>query len=201
MNVAELLDRHEAYWVRATRHDFLSAVRDGTMPEDAFDVWLTQDYLFAAELLRFQARLLSRVPRAAQPVLAAGLVALVDELAWFEDRAAERHIDLAAEPLPASEAYGRLLERLDRADVAIALSMLWALERAYLDAWAFAAPGAPAYREFVAHWTTPQFGAYVGALEKAANAARPDLTEVDVLFTDVVKAEARFWDMAWDRGT
>ena len=167
------------------------------MADAVFDGWLAQDYRFVADLLRFQARLLGRAPRSAQPVLAAGVVALVDELAWFEQQATRRHLDLDVDPLPATVAYGRLLDRLDGMDVAVALAMLWTLERTYLDAWAYAAPGAPAYQEYVAHWTTPQFAGYVTALATAADALGAG-TDLDPLFNEVVDAEIRFWDMAWE---
>src|SRR5690606_21125382 len=97
-------------------------------------------------------------------------------------------------------AYARLLERLDAAEFPVAVTGLWALERVYLDAWTHAAPGAPAYREYVEHWTTPQFAAYVAGLEQAADAALADLpepAELDGFFRGVVEAEVRFWDMAF----
>lgn len=153
-----------------------------------------------ALLLRFQARLLARSPRPAQAVLAGGAVALVDELAWFEAKAAERGLDLAEPELPATTAYARLLERLDAAEFPVALTGLWALERVYLDAWTYAAPGAPAYREYVEHWTVPAFAAYVAGLEQAADAALKDVPEpadLDAFFRQVVEAEVQFWDMAW----
>jgi thiaminase/transcriptional activator TenA len=103
VSVADLLVRHEACWQRATRHPFLSAVHDGSLPESAFDTWLVQDYRFVGELLRFQARLLGRAPRSAQAVLAAGAAALVDEMTWFEQHAHTRRIDLAAAPEPATQ--------------------------------------------------------------------------------------------------
>lgn len=162
MPVADLPRRHSDAWLRATRHPFLVAVRDGTVPATAFVEWLVQDYRFVGDLLRFQARLLARAPRGAQPVLARGAVALVEELAWFERQAAVGGLDLDAEALTATAAYATLLQRLDSADVPVALVGLWALERSYLDAWSYASPGAPPYREFVEHWTTPQFAAYVG---------------------------------------
>jgi thiaminase len=196
VNIAELLVRHEACWQRATRHPFLSAVRDGSLPESAFDTWLAQDYLFVGDLLRFQGRLLARAPRSAQAVLAAGVVALVDELAWFEQHADARRIDYAAAPGPATQAYGRLLEHLDDAEFPVALAMLWTLERAYLDSWSFAAPGAGTYRDFVAHWTTPEFAAYVSALEAAVDDACSPGATLDALFIEVVEAEVQFWDMA-----
>jgi thiaminase len=61
----------------ATRHRFLDAVREDTISDLAFDRWLGQDGRFVADLLTFQARLLTRAPRPAQAGLAGGCVALV----------------------------------------------------------------------------------------------------------------------------
>jgi thiaminase len=192
MTVASLLLKHEASWVRATRHPFLVAVRDGSLPEQAFDTWLAQDYLFVLDLVRFQTRLAARAPEFALPVLTTGAAALADELAWFERHASARRLDLNAVPLPATIAYRELLGRLDDATFPAAMTALWALERAYLDAWSFAAPGSDPYREFVEHWTAPEFDAYVEALQVAAD-ERPD----DTLLGEVIEAEERFWDMAY----
>jgi formylaminopyrimidine deformylase / aminopyrimidine aminohydrolase len=192
MTVASLLVKHEASYARATRHPFLVAVRDGSLPEQAFDTWLAQDYLFVIDLMRFQARLTTRAAASALPVLTGGAAALAEELAWFERHASARGVDLNATPLAATIAYRELLGRLDDASFSAAMTALWALERAYLDAWSFAAPGADPYREFVEHWTSPEFAAYVDALRDAADES-PD----DTLLGEVIEAEERFWDMAY----
>ena len=193
MPVTDLLQRHPGEWARATRHPFLAGVRDGTLPDGAFDTWLVQDALFVADLLTFQARLLARAPRPAQAVLAAGAAALVAELDWFEQQAAARGLDLRAAPLPATSSYADLLRRLDTAGTGPALTALWTVERTYLDAWSYAAPGTPALREFVQHWTVPGFAGYVADLADAADAVRePD----EAVFREVVAAEVAFWDTA-----
>ncbi|MDP3967754.1 MAG: hypothetical protein Q8Q02_05690 [Nocardioides sp.] len=190
--------RHAAAWSHATQHPFLEAVRDGTVTESAFEAWLVQDYHFVSDLLAFQGRLLARAPRLAQAALAGGAMALVDELTWFEELAATHQLDLMEPPRPETATYSALLRKLDDADVAVALTALWAIERVYLDAWSFAAPGAPAYRVFVSHWTTPQFATYVGDLEQAADAVatRPAEPDVEAAFVAVLEAESRFWAMA-----
>ncbi len=197
MPVADLPARHADAWGRATRSPFLDAVRDGTLPPDAFDTWLVQDAHFLGDLLRFQARLLARAPRPAQGVLAGGCVALVEELDWFGRVAAERGLDLTAPQLPATVAYGDLLYRLDAADVGTALTALWAVERAYLDAWSGARPGAGDYGPFVAHWTAPGFAGYVAALAAAAddNAVDDAAPADEAVFLEVAAAEADFWAM------
>jgi thiaminase/transcriptional activator TenA len=197
VRVAELPLRHRDRWARATRHPFLGAVRDGSLPGPAFNTWLAQDYRFVGDLLRFQSRLLARAPRLAQPVLVSGASALVEELAWFERQAAEKSISLTAPPLPAAVVYADLLDDLDRADIPLALAMLWTIERTYLDAWSFAAPGDAAYREFVDHWTDPAFATYVDALAVAADATGPAGPDLDDRFRQVIEAEIGFWDMAW----
>ena len=177
-------------WERATRHPFLERVRDGSLPEDAFGRWLVQDHHFVGDLLRFQARLLARAPRPAQRVLAAGTLALVDELAWFEEQAERLGLELGAERAPATRAYAALLERLDAAPYAEAITALWVLERVYVDAWSFAAPAAPPFDAFVEHWTAPAFRAYVEELERHAE---PERTE---LVAAVLEAEIAFWETA-----
>ena len=185
-------------WTAATRSPFLDGVHDGSLPVEALDTWLAQDALFIADLLPFQARLLARAPRSDQAVLAGGCVALVEELDWFERLAADRGLDLAAAPLPATLAYRDLLQRLDGAPYADALGCLHVVERVYLEAWRSALPGAPAYAELVEHWTTPGFAAYVDELDAAA--ARAGAAD-GALVDDVLRLEAAFWAMALsDRG-
>jgi len=180
-------------WAAATRPPFLDGVHDGTLPFAALDAWLAQDALFVADLLAFQARLVARAPRTHQPLLAGGVVALVDELAWFDRLAARRSPKLGSAPLPATLAYRDLLVRLDAAPYADALAVLWVIERVYLDAWTAALPGAPAHRELVGHWTAPAFAAYVAGLEQLASA--PADTG---LLCEVLTQEAAFWDAALD---
>ena len=202
MPAAALVARSADLWSAATRHPFLDAVREGTLPPRAFDTWLAQDARFVADLLAFQARLLARAPRAAQAVLVGGAAALVDELTWFEGLAARRGLDLDATPLPATEAYAALLDRLDGAPYPVAVTALWALERVYLEAWGHAAPGDADTREAVAHWTAPGFDAYVAGLEALADDAVAELPqeEMDRVFGEVLGQERDFWQMALDPG-
>jgi thiaminase/transcriptional activator TenA len=181
----------DALWAAATRHAFLDAVRDGTLADEAFDRWLGQDALFVADLLVFQARLLARAPRPAQGVLAGGCVALVDELDWFEDQSVRRGIGPAQPPLPATIAYHQLLLRLDDVSVDAAITALWVIERVYLLAWSSAVSSTSPFREFVDHWTTPGFAAYVDGLGELA---KPDAH--GDLVAEVLTHEVAFWEMA-----
>jgi thiaminase/transcriptional activator TenA len=152
---------------------------------------LVQDALFVARLLTFQAQLLARAPRRAQAVLAGGCVTLVDELDWFETKAAQRNIDLNQPAMPQTVAYGELLERLSALPFEAAVTALWALERVYLLAWQFAASDTSHFREFVEHWTHPGFAGYVDGLGELASADGRD-----ELIGEVLSHEVAFWDMA-----
>lgn len=178
-------------WSAATRHRFLIAVRDGTLSDADFDRWLAQDAIFVADLLAFQARLLARAPRPAHSALVGGCAALVSELDWFEDQAAHRGIDMDQPPLPATLAYRQLLQRLDAAPYHTAVTALWVVERVYLLAWSTAASESSPYREFVEHWTVPEFAAYVELLGELATPEGQD----DVI-AEVLRSEIAFWDMA-----
>jgi thiaminase/transcriptional activator TenA len=192
MGASELMRRHPDAWRAAVDHPFLRGVREGSLPPGAFGAWLRQDHVFVADLLGFQARLLAVAPRAAQAVLAGGLVALEAELTWFEEQAGRRGLAPAGSRHPITEEYRREMEGLLQKPFPVAMTGLWALELAYLEAWRGAAPGAHEYREFVEHWTVPEFGVYVAGLEAHA----VDSPAAEVAWLRVVDLERRFWDMA-----
>lgn len=205
MSLRELRHRVSDPWGRATRHPFLAGVRDGTLPPRSFEVWLVQDYHFARGLLPFQARCLAQAPRRDQPVLARGVVALVEELGWFEDQAARRGLDLRVPLHPVCRAYVNFLWALSFGPYVAQLVALWALERIYLEAWTGARPGAEPYREFVARWTHPDFQRYVDGLEEAADQALAEAPPrereaAQEALAETVEHEIRFWEMSWEGG-
>jgi formylaminopyrimidine deformylase / aminopyrimidine aminohydrolase len=192
MGIADTPVRLGEAWRQAVEHAFLAGVRDGTVPSAHFDAWLAQDYLYVGDLLWWQARLLARAPRAAQPVLVDGCAALVAELSWFEQRAAGRGVPLTVDRAPSTVEYRELLGRLDHVPTPVALAALWATERVYLDAWRYAAPAAPEFGEFVEHWTSPEFASYVDSLARVAD-SHPAGPDGDAVVAEIVAAEARFW--------
>lgn len=205
MTPQTLLDRHPDLWERATRHPFLDGVRQGTLPEAAFRRWLVQDYHFVRGLLQAQACVLAAAPRPDQRVLASGLVALVDELDWFERHASQRGLSLDAALHPTCQEYVEFLVGLRHGPYAAQITALWACERAYLDAWTGARPGAEPYGEFVEHWTQPGFRQYVAALEEASgralrSAPPADREAAEWAFRRVAELERRFWEMTWEGG-
>ncbi len=197
-----LIEAHEALWRRATEHPFLDGVREGTLPDGAFDEWLVQDYLFVLSGLVFQSRLAPRSPRRDQALVIGGLAALENELGWFEEKAKERNLSLEnAVKHPTNKAYGDLFISLEDRSYAANITALWAVEEAYLDAWTNASPGASEYREFVEHWTAPEFAEYVGTLKEAADAAlaaaaEGEKNQAEASFLEVARLERDFWGIA-----
>ncbi len=205
MRAAQLLEQHPEVWRGATSHRFLDGVREGTLPREAFTTWLVQDYLFVADGLVFLSRLISRSPRRDQGLLVGGLSALESELGWFEEQAVQWNLDLSASRHPTTRAYTDFLLSLEAEPYPAGITALWALERAYLEAWRNASPGHPDYREFVEHWTTPEFADYVGGLEQAADAALQSASEqgrkqAEDAFLEVARLEHDFWEMAFSGG-
>jgi len=201
----ELVQRHAEAWRKATRHPFLDGVRDGGLPEGAFEAWLVQDYLFVSDLLVFQSRLLARAPRPAQAVIIGGLVALEEELGWFEGLAADQGLALDVSRHPTTAAYRDLLSDLEDRSYPAGIVALWAAERAYLDAWRGAAPGHADYRPFVEHWTVPAFAGYVAGLEETVDDALDGATGeeregAEEAFLAVARLERDFWGMAFAGG-
>jgi formylaminopyrimidine deformylase / aminopyrimidine aminohydrolase len=196
-----LLTRHAAAWQAATVHPFLAGVRDGSVPEDSFDRWLAQDYLFAQALVRAQSRIAAGAPFADVGLLAGGVVATVGELDWFEEMAARRGLALDAPTHPANRAYCDFLLAVTYAAYPAQITAIWALERTYLESWEGAHPGAQPYREFVQRWTTDAFRSYVGDLQAAvdrqleASVGEP-AREAEEVFVWVTRYERGFWDMA-----
>ncbi len=201
MKAKDLIEGNAQLWRAATHHPFLNEVRDGTLAPAAFARWLSQDYHFAVALIRTEARALACAPREDLELLVGGIQAMVAELDWFESMAPERAIDLDVPLHPTARAYIDYLHALADEPYSVQLTVLWALERAYLEGWRTARPGAPAVREFVERWTNDAFSAYVGALEAAMN--RPIGRGGDAArepFRWVAKYEQAFWEMAYARG-
>ncbi len=201
MKAKDLIEGDAELWHAATHHAFLDEVRDGTLAPAAFARWLSQDYHFAVALTRTEARALACAPRQDLELLVGGIQAMVTELDWFESKASERAIDLDLPLHRTARAYIDYLRALADEPYSVQLTALWALERAYLEGWRTARPGAPAFREFVERWTSDAFATYVGALEAAANRAISQGGDPErEAFRWVAKYEKDFWEMAYARG-
>ena len=183
-------------WEPGTSARFLDAVGDGTLPEEAFNRWLVQDYIFVQGFTRFLAVAASRVARPEQSAMIGGLAALDAELAWFEDHLAGRGLDLSAEANPTCRRY---VDYLVAAAYTEPVEVLWAIfygvEVAYTVAWGKLAAEGP-YAEFIERWTSPEFQEYVAELLRITD-ANPHPGQQPA-FDEVMRHEREFWRMTWE---
>lgn len=199
------IERHGEAWRDATRHPFLDACRDASIPEPAFHTWLVQDYRFVLSFTRFAARLLAGAPTGHMDVLIGGLAALGDELAWFRQKADERGLDLDVRTHPTCASYAAFMEALTETAYPVQATAFWAIERAYNQAWREAGPMRPPYDEFADRWGSEAFTAYVSALEAQADealaaASDKERAAAESAFHEVARLEKDFWQMAFDAG-
>lgn len=94
---------------RATRHPFLAAAGQGTLPKNTLCQWLSQDRLYAQSYVRFIGLLLAKIRLPSHPpergtlseqavvdVLVDALVNIRDELHFFENTSVIYKLDLTA---------------------------------------------------------------------------------------------------------
>lgn len=183
-------------WSRGTSAAFLDAIGDGSLPEEAFNRWLVQDYLFVLGFTRFAALAAARTPRPGQSLLLGGLAALDAELDWFERHARERGLDLASEPHPTCRCYvDFLIAAAYSQPFEVVLAIFYGVEVAYTVAWGRLEKKGP-YAEFIGRWTHPDFVAYVHELRELA-AAHPHPGQ-QAAFDEVMRHEHDFWRMTWE---
>ncbi|GAB3817617.1 transcriptional regulator [Kribbella italica] len=194
----ELVNGQSSAWRRMLTHPFVARTSDGTLPRETFDRWLTEDYYFVRSFQVYLAELSAIAPDdEAREVLAGGVAALVPELALFEKAAAGRGLDLAVEPSLLNVGYSSYLLSTVREGWPVAITVLYAVEKAYYDAWASVRDTTgpdTRYAGFIANWSSPEFAAYVEQL--AALVDREVLTEaMELGFDRVVRFELAFWDL------
>jgi thiaminase/transcriptional activator TenA len=183
-------------WQAGTTARFLDAVGDGTLPQEAFHRWLVQDYLFVKGFTRFAALTAAQTPRPAQSVLIGGLAALDAELAWFEEHARDRDLELETVAHPICRRYvDFLVASAYSQPPEILLAIFYGVEVAYTVAWGRLAARGP-YAEFIERWTSPEFTAYVAELMGIADEhSHPGQ---QAAFNEVMRHEREFWQMTWE---
>lgn len=197
-----LLAGEATNWKRILDHPFVAGTSAGTLPRTSFDRWLIEDHFFVVSFRAFLTALAEVAPDdTARDVLAGGLAALTPELELFETEAAVRGLDLTGEPSLLTLGYSSYLLASVRAGWPVGITVLYAAEKAYYDAWASVrdstGPETP-YAGFIANWSSPEFAAYVDQL--GALVDRERLTdELQVAFGRVVRFEIAFWDLVTQR--
>jgi thiaminase/transcriptional activator TenA len=193
-----LLTGQASAWQRILDHPFVAETSAGSLPTATFDRWLAEDHYFVRSFQEYLRELTAIAPDdQARAVLSDGIAALVPELALFEKAAAERGLDLTAEPSLLNVGYSSYLLSTVREGWPVAITVLYGVEKAYYDAWASVRDTTgpdTQYAGFIANWSSPEFAAYVEQL--AALVDREELTPaIELGFDRVARFEVAFWDL------
>ena len=197
-----LIDTHPSAWQKAIYHPFLKGCENGTIQPAQFNTWLVQDYLFVKEFTRMLGRTLAAAPDGHLDTLLGGLVALKDELLWFQAKATERDLNLDTPRQPTCLQYCEFMASLAVAPYPVQAVALWAIEYAYNQGWQRHSPMPEPYNEFADRWGNPGFTEYVNLLAAQADVALADTNQAiqqqaAAAFLRVAELEKDFWQMAF----
>ncbi len=204
----ELLRHAQPIWTAMREHPFLAQTASGTIAHEAFARWLQQDYLFVGEAIPFLAVLVAKAPPLLRRPLSEALVGLHRELELFERLARAQQVSLAGIAMsPTCHAYVQfLLATAYGRSFPEAFTVLYAAEKAYLDAWSWVRENQrqqSPWQDFIENWTSPSFRQYVEWLEQTLDSLAEEASEATrqsmrALFLVTAQYEVRFWDMAWE---
>lgn len=187
---------YKEMWRHIPGHPFLVATAEGSLTEAAFNRWLVEDHFFVMGFRRFLGRLVALAPdEVARDVLSGAFGPLQAELELFRREARARGLRLDAEPGPMTLGYTSYLLATPDDGYDVALAVLYGAEKAYFDGWsavrARVTPASP-YWPFIDNWSTPAFGAWVGAIADLLGGGDPTPEQLTA-FGRVVRFELRFW--------
>ncbi|MEM8611219.1 MAG: TenA family transcriptional regulator [Cyanobacteria bacterium P01_H01_bin.105] len=199
----QLLTKYPAQWKAATVHPFLVQCQQGTIQPSQFNTWLVQDYHFVIEFTRLAASLIQTAPAHHFDILLDGIIALKDELNWFQAKAAERQLDLDQPLQPTCQTYCTFMANLARQPYSVKAIGFWAIELAYNQGWQRHSPMPEIYAEFADRWGNPAFTTYVELLAQQADSALQSAddavqAEAEDIFLSVATLEKDFWQMAYE---
>lgn len=204
---SKLLESAKPFWDEMKKHPFITGVGSGTISRGIFDFWVTQDYIFVREALRFLGALEMRSPDyEISLVLADSFGALKNELHIFERYASDRKFSLRVETTQICKAYvDFLLSIAIQGSFEEAFAALWCAEKGYFDSWSVAkrlAKKDNPYQIFIDNWTTRSFRDYVLWIEKKLNAltngkSDREMRSIERIFLQTARYECLFWDMAF----
>ncbi|KAK6363198.1 hypothetical protein TWF730_000642 [Orbilia blumenaviensis] len=196
-----LLNLDPAAYKSATEHPFLTVAATGALPTTPLLQWLLQDRHYALTYISFIGALLSKItiPTTSNRLdtlswkivdtLIFSLTNIKAELALFDKVLKEEfgwNSTVEVEVLPITRAYQDMFARAGSAKSSLleGMTVLWATERCYFDAWGFAkrssgndkpsttgtkGEGDVMTRIFIPNWTSDEFEEFVDTLEGLVN--------------------------------
>jgi thiaminase/transcriptional activator TenA len=202
----ELLSLAKPVWEAMLAHPFLAATATGQVTESSFKTWLAQDYLYVRETVPFLGVLLAKAPPALRDPLSEAIGTLNRELELFRQQAEELGVVLEGlELAPTCHAYTQfMLATAYARPFAAGFTVLYGLEKAYLDSWMQVKTnqqGPSPYQAFIDNWTSQAFQDYVAWLGRTLDELvhQQDRLELERLFLLTARYEYLFWQMAWNQ--
>ena len=195
------------------------------MSADRLAFWLSQDRIYAARAYpRFIGGLITKIPfdsrgideernRRTLEVLSQALRGVMDEVRFFEETARANGLEIDGwRERKATRDYTAEMARIaSLGSLEDGLVFLWAMEKAYLDAWCNVRSLLPtpvkdvygtnkAIAELTAHWTNPEFVKFVDSIAAVVNEYHMGKSRDEVawnsaeeLWARVVELEEGFW--------
>ena len=206
-----LQDENQSLWQQMVGHRLVDELGDGTLPAEAFQRYIEQDYLFVMEFARALAVAASKAPEldTAKRLLDFASYVLGGGREFFVG--ALRQLDLDDDqisnlrPAPTCLAFIDHLHGIaQRGTFSELMTAVYCLEATYL-AWGKrlvddgVTAQQPLYREWIEIHASDNLASFVDWLRTLVDAApqdeHPRLRQV---FSDCLALEIRFWDMAYD---
>ena len=133
------------------------------------------------------------------------MIALDNEIIWFQEKAMERGLELSVPPLSTTTAYKEFMITMSGKSYSYQSIALYLIERVYQKAWNNILEKAGEeglYSIYAKNWGNADFKAYVDLLEliaeREAAAGTVSEDEISYLFDKIMKLEVMFWDMAYE---
>ena len=206
----ELIENNNKIFVEATQHVFLKDLGNGTINPKFVENFLNQDRIFALGYCKWLNSIASRIPLLENSnelnVEQVDLLHLLSfavsnglrEVNMFPNtlNSLSLNYNERATANSACINYIRYLYGLNNNEDC--LVALWALEKVYLEGWAFAKQlkSSSPYQELLNNWTTETFIKFVDhdLNYQVQNIVNKDIPRFNQIFVDICQLEINFWN-------
>ncbi|MCD6171613.1 MAG: TenA family protein [Thermoplasmata archaeon] len=201
-----LIEKSKEIWKEFLPNKFLREIAEDKIKKEAFEKWLSNDYNFVKNALRFMNIISAKIPDKLIPFMTESICYIKEELKMFEEKAKEMKINLNNKVSFICQSYSNFL--ISSAFIHTFfenLAIYYCEEKAYYEAWNWVKKHVKnnSYKKFVEHWSSEDFRLYVEKIEEILNefanqAGEYEKKEAEKLFIETSKFEKLFWDMAYE---
>ncbi len=198
VTVAELKRANLRLWNVTIRNPFVDSVKDGSLPREAFLLWLVHARNLYEGGFALATHLLQKAPAVHRRPFLEGLRFCQDELEWFDRVLAKRQGGRSPEPHPIYRAFRDYLLTLAFEPYVAGLTALWALLKTQAEAWSGPGAGGGPYAEYTRHFAGPGSRSLARTIarfadEALATSSSGDRKRAEAAFRQVVRYKLSFW--------